>query len=54
MKNDNNKSCLYGYIKRILQTKLNQAFYDSDNKILSNLKGLNEISEKNGNNLNDI
>ena len=54
MKNDNNKSCLYGYIKIILQTKLNQVFYDSDNQFLSNLKGLNEISEKNCNNLNDI
>ena len=55
VKNDNNKGCLYGYVRSILEAKSNYTMIiDADDMLLSNLKELYEISVKSGKDINDF
>ena len=55
VKNDKNKGCLYGYVRCILEAKADYTMIiDADDMLLSNLKELYEISEKNNKDINDF
>ena len=55
IKNEENKGCLYSYVKGILETKAKYTMIiDNDDMLLPNLKELYEISEQNNKDINDF
>ena len=55
IKNEENKGCLYSYVKGILETKGKfTMIIDNDDMLLPNLKELYEISEQNNKDINDF
>ena len=55
LRNEENKGCLYGYVRSILEAKAEYTMViDGDDMILSNLKKLYEISVENGKDINDF
>lgn len=55
IKNEENKGCLYSYVKGILETKSEYTMIiDNDDMLLPNLKELYEISEQNNKDINDF
>ena len=55
IKNEENKGCLYSYVKGILETKAKfTMIIDNDDMLLPNLKELYEISEQNNKDINDF
>jgi glycosyltransferase involved in cell wall biosynthesis len=55
IKNEENKGCLYSYVRGILETKSKfTMIIDNDDMLLPNLKELYEISEQNNKDINDF